>query len=99
MDGRQCARAVCCLVSSFTRTPGHAGTVFQTHTRTHPPHTYAHRNTLRGTPECRKLYTGLYITVAFLLIRNTFRFAEFAQVSCVCAGVKAECGASTPCTL
>ena len=57
------------------------------------------RNTLRGTQEGRKLFTGLYITVVFLFIRNIFRFAEFAQVGRQLAPPRAPsppCAASPP---
>ena len=52
------------------------------HSRSRPAPAFAAcRNTLRGTQEGRKLFTGLYITVVFLFIRNIFRFAEFAQTA------------------
>lgn len=36
-------------------------------------------NTLKGTPEHKKLFTGLYLTIFFVSIRNIFRFVEFVQ--------------------
>ncbi|GAB4814621.1 hypothetical protein N2152v2_001667 [Parachlorella kessleri] len=37
------------------------------------------KNAIAGTRELRKLFVGLYINVAFLSIRNIYRFAEFLQ--------------------
>lgn len=36
-------------------------------------------NGLKGKAETRRLFTGLYLGMAFLYIRNIFRFAEFLQ--------------------
>ena len=36
-------------------------------------------NCIAGTPALRRLYTGLYINMAFLSTRNIFRFVEFFQ--------------------
>ena len=38
-------------------------------------------NGLRGTPGVRRMYAGLYTAMAFLTVRNLFRFAEFAQAT------------------
>ena len=37
------------------------------------------KNALKGTPEHKKLFTGLYLTILFVSIRNIFRFVEFVQ--------------------
>jgi hypothetical protein len=37
------------------------------------------KNSLKGTPEHRKVFTGLYLTILFVSIRNIFRFVEFVQ--------------------
>lgn len=34
---------------------------------------------MAGTPNLRKLYTGLYLNITFLFVRNIFRFVEFTQ--------------------
>ena len=38
------------------------------------------RNGLGGKRETKRLFTGLYIAMAFLYVRNIFRFVEFTQV-------------------
>lgn len=35
---------------------------------------------MAGSANLRKLYTGLYINMVFLTVRNLFRFVEFTQV-------------------
>jgi hypothetical protein len=37
------------------------------------------KNTLKGSSEHKKLFTGLYLTIVFVSIRNIFRFVEFVQ--------------------
>lgn len=39
------------------------------------------KNGLRGRPQTRKLFIGLYWAMACLYIRNIFRFAEFVQAT------------------
>lgn len=51
-------------------------------------HLPACRNGLRGRPQTRKLFIGLYWAMACLYIRNIFRFAEFVQVSRQPRGVR-----------
>lgn len=36
-------------------------------------------NMLKGSPEHKKLFTGLYLTILFVSIRNIYRFVEFVQ--------------------
>jgi hypothetical protein len=43
------------------------------------PSPLPHRRNGVPQPNLRKLYTGLYINIAFLFVRNIYRFAEFAQ--------------------
>lgn len=37
------------------------------------------KNGIAGTPQLKQLYTGLYLNIFFLFVRNTFRFVEFTQ--------------------